>query len=189
MEWENYESDEYLPDERIFENIPGVAENNERFWFPKLIEDTLETGWLINIQGTSEADASGNSSRSAIKLYFLKENGEGFSVYMFYQPYFFVVCKVTLFSNILKPGYEIQVEEFIRKSFKIVLHSKIVEKEDLSLPNHLLGKRRKLLQLLFRNCHDLLLVRKFIKNAVAKNCTREEAANTYLNSFKYLRSY
>ena len=44
-----------------------------------------------------------------------------------------------------------------------------IEKEDLDMPNHLSGKKRKLLKLLFSNVSDLCQLRDVIKQAVAKN--------------------
>ena len=44
-----------------------------------------------------------------------------------------------------------------------------VPKEDLDLANHLSGQKRTYLQLVFRNCSDLLKVRKVVLPAVLRN--------------------
>lgn len=45
----------------------------------------------------------------------------------------------------------------------------VVEKEDLDLPNHLTGLKRKTLKIVFRNQADMLAVRKVITGIVYKN--------------------
>ena len=44
-----------------------------------------------------------------------------------------------------------------------------VEKEDLEMPNHLSGRKRKFLKLSFRNTVDLAAVRKVLQPAVVRN--------------------
>ncbi|EDN08920.1 hypothetical protein HCAG_05419 [Histoplasma mississippiense (nom. inval.)] len=55
----------------------------------------------------------------------------------------------------------------------------IVEKEDLQMPNHLLGHKRRFLQLSFANVGDLLGVRKSILPIAQKNKKNVNAMDTY----------
>ena len=51
-----------------------------------------------------------------------------------------------------------------------------VEKDDLSLPNHLLGNKRTLIKLLFKNTQDLTSVRNVLRPAADIN--RKKMENT-----------
>ena len=65
---------------------------------------------------------------------------------------------------------ELEVEEWCKRAFEgLVKDIKRVEKEDLSMPNHLTGYRRTFLQLSFANVNDLLAVRKGLGPIVEKN--------------------
>ncbi|KAJ9620841.1 DNA polymerase epsilon catalytic subunit [Taxawa tesnikishii (nom. ined.)] len=56
---------------------------------------------------------------------------------------------------------------------------KKVEKEDLQMPNHLLGYRRTFLKLSFANVNDLLAVRRSISPIAEKNKSKVSAMDTY----------
>lgn len=54
-----------------------------------------------------------------------------------------------------------------------------LEKEDLSLPNHLLGLKRKLIKLEFNNVSDLLAARKVMFPIVEENKKKIETEDSY----------
>ena len=86
----------------------------------------------------------------------------------------------------VKRSREAEVEEWIKRGFEGLVKSvKKVEKEDLQMPNHLLGYRRTLLQLSFTNVSDLLNVRKAIMPIAEKNKKKVSAMDTYAEVARY----
>lgn len=89
------------------------------------------------------------AGRAAVDFYFIEEDGGLFKSTLLYEPYFYLVCKVTcpsaphlllsrgslisLFFCIQK-GYESQVEEYLLKRFEgTILRLERQRKEDLKL--------------------------------------------------------
>jgi DNA polymerase epsilon subunit 1 len=133
-------------------------------------------GWLVNLKPTAVEDEKVPGGRAAVDFYFIggEENGEGaetFKATLEYEPYFMIA---------IKKGKEQEVEEWCRRAFEgLVKGVKRVDKEDLQMPNHLLGYRRTLLKLSFVNVSDLLNVRKAIMPIAEKNKSNMNAMDTY----------
>jgi DNA polymerase epsilon subunit 1 len=128
-------------------------------------------GWLINMHSTSVPDENVPGGRAGVDFYFIEEDGGSFKATVEYDPYFLVA---------VKRGKEGEVEEWIRRGFEgLVKNVKRLEKEDLSMPNHLLGYRRTLLQLSFANVSDLLAVRKVVQPVAEKNKKNVNAMDIY----------
>ena len=72
------------------------------------------------------------------------------------------------------------IEEWLNKKYEGLI-SRIVRdrKEDLKVPNHLMGHRRLFLQLCFRNVSDLLTVRRDIVPLALANSVRRDAVDVY----------
>ncbi|TDL20354.1 DUF1744-domain-containing protein [Rickenella mellea] len=88
-----------------------------------------------------------------------------------YEPYFHISCK---------SGTETIVEEWLRKKFEgLIARISRERKEDLKLPNHLLGHRRLYLQLCFRNVSDLLTVRREVVPLALANGAKLDAVDAY----------
>jgi DNA polymerase epsilon subunit 1 len=75
---------------------------------------------------------------------------------------------------------ESTIEEWLNKKYEGII-SRIVRerKEDLKLPNHLMGHRRLYLQLCFRNVSDLLTVRRDIVPLALANSAKRDAVDAY----------
>ena len=128
-------------------------------------------GWLCNMHSTTIEDANGSSVRAGVDYYFLEEDGGTFKATVEYDPYFLIAVKL---------GKEAEVEEWCRRKFEGLVKSlKRVNKEDLQMPNHLLGYRRTFLQISFKNVGDLLEVRKVIMPIAEKNRRSMDAMDTY----------
>lgn len=154
----------------------------------------IKRGWLFNMQSTIIADSSWASGRSAVSFYFLDEDGECFKFNMQYSPYFYISCTDNhATEDLLKRKYGNTIEKI-----------QVQEKEDLDMPNHLMGYKRTFLKLTFRNTIDLLAVRKHILSALAKKGSRssslsisdcstsyekEELVHIYQKSFKEIDNY
>ena len=55
----------------------------------------------------------------------------------------------------------------------------MVEKEDLDLPNHLVGLRRRYLKLHFANVEDLIKAKREVMGAVRRNREKEKTSSAY----------
>ncbi len=104
-------------------------------------------GWLVNVQSTSIEDdrVEGGGGRAAVDCYFLETDGATFKATIEYEPYFLVAAR---------RGHEVEVEEWCKRvpaGGGLVKRITRVEKEDLQMPNHLLGYRRTFLELRFAN--------------------------------------
>jgi len=77
-------------------------------------------------------------------------------------------------------GAETTVEEWLTKKYEGII-SRIVRrrKEDLKLPNHLMGHQRLYLQLCFRNVSDLLTVRRDVAPLAIANGAKRDAVDAY----------
>lgn len=142
------------------------AQGFERFEAGKKRE-----GWLINMHSTSIEDSKVPGGRAAVDFYFINDDGDSFKASVEYQPYFLIA---------VKKGKEPEVEEFVKRGYEgLVVGVERVEKEDLRMPNHLLGYRRTLLKLIFANVNDLLAVRRAIMPIAEKNKSQTSAMDTY----------
>lgn len=144
---------------------------DESMGFPRYDSGKKKTGWLCNMHSTSIEDERNPNGRAGVDYYFLEDDGGSFKATLEYDPYFLIA---------VRKGHEVEVEEWFGKSFEGLLKGvKRVEKEDLQMPNHLLGYRRTFLQLIFANVGDLLGVRKVIIPIAEKNRKNMNAMDTY----------
>jgi DNA polymerase epsilon subunit 1 len=135
-------------------------------------------GWLVNMHSTTIEDESVPGGKAGVNFYFIgEEEGETFKATLEYEPYF-LLC--------VKRGKEAEVEEWIKRSAEgVVRKITRVEKEDLQMPNHLVGYRRTVLQLSFTNVSDLLAVRKLVLPIAEKNKKNMNAMDTYAEVARY----
>ena len=153
---------------------------DETMGFPRYESGKKKVGWLCNMHSTSVEDENVPGGRAGVDYYFIGEDGDTFKATLEYDPYFVLA---------VKRGKEAEVEEWCRRAFEGLVKSiKRVEKEDLSMPNHLLGYRRRFLQLSFANVGDLLAVRKVINPVVEKNKKKLNAMDTYAEVARFAHS-
>lgn len=130
------------------------------------------------MHSTTIPDDAIPSGRAAVDFYFIADEdeakegrGETFKATVEYDPYFLVA---------VKRGREGEVEEWVKRGFEgLVKKVDVVLREDLSMPNHLLGYKRTLLKLNFANVNDLLAVRKVVMPIAEKNRKKVDAMDTY----------
>ncbi|CAL1540665.1 unnamed protein product, partial [Lymnaea stagnalis] len=141
-----------------------------RFGYERYKDAAEKTGWLINMHPTDILDAD-KRLVSAVDYYFLQEDGGRFKATLPFKPYFFVAAKAEC---------EREVASFISRRFSGKIATiETVLKEDLDLPNHLVGLKRSYIKLSFYNTEDLIKVRKEIFPAVRKNKAREKNLDDY----------
>ncbi|KAI4633381.1 DNA polymerase epsilon catalytic subunit [Alternaria sp. BMP 0032] len=144
---------------------------DETMGFARFDSGKKKVGWLVNMHSTTIEDEDVPGGRAGVDFYFIGDEGDTFKATLEYDPYFLLA---------IKKGREQDVEEYCKKSYEGLIKSiKTVEKEDLSMPNHLTGYRRKFLQLTFANVNDLLAVRKAVAPVVEKNKKNVNAMDTY----------
>lgn len=123
------------------------------------------------MHSTSIEDPNIPGGRAGVDYYFLEDDGGSFKATVEYDPYFLIAVKL---------GHEAEVEEWCRRSFEgLVKKFRRVERDDLQMPNHLLGYRRTFLQLSFPNVSALLEVRKTLLPLAEKNKKNINAMDAY----------
>ncbi|XP_036290221.1 DNA polymerase epsilon catalytic subunit A isoform X1 [Pipistrellus kuhlii] len=143
---------------------------DSRFGFERLKEPGEKTGWLINMHPTEVLDED-KRLVSAVDYYFIQDDGSRFKVALPYKPYFYIAAR---------KGCEREVSSFLSKKFQGKLAKvETVPKEDLDLPNHLVGLKRNYIKLSFHTVEDLVRVRKEISPAVRKNREQGHSSDTY----------
>ncbi|KIL62773.1 hypothetical protein M378DRAFT_12571 [Amanita muscaria Koide BX008] len=154
-----------------FERVTLGDDMDEKLGFCRVQEGERREGWLVNMHPTLVKDSEWPSGRAAVDYYFIQDDGGMFKCTYQYDPYFHIICK---------PGTENIVEEWLKKRYEGII-SRIVRqyKEDLKLPNHLVGHRRLCLQLCFKNVSDLLTVRKDITPTALANAGKRHAVDAY----------
>lgn len=154
-----------------FQSSRLVHSIDESMGFPRHDSGKKKIGWLCNMHSTSIEDEKIPNGRAGVDYYFLEDDGGSFKATLEYDPYFLIA---------VRRGYEAEVEEWCCRSFEGFLKGvKRIDKEDLQMPNHLLGYRRTFLQLDFANVGDLLRVRKVIMPIAEKNRKNMNAMDTY----------
>lgn len=159
-----------LQDEKLFSTRAAHA-IDDSMGFARYETGKKRIGWLCNMHSTSIEDEQVPGGRAAVDYYFLEDNGGSFKATVEYDPYFLIA---------VKKSKEAEVEEWCRRKFEGLLKGvKRVEKEDLQMPNHLLGYRRLFLELLFHNVGELLEARSFLMPLAESNKKNMNEMDTY----------
>jgi DNA polymerase epsilon subunit 1 len=140
--------------------------------FPRYDSGKKRVGWLVNLHSTTIEDEKIPDGRAGLDCYFIEEDGSTFKATLEYDPYFLVA---------VKRGHEPEAEEWLKRApgGGVVKSLRRVEKEDLQMPNHLLGYRRTFFELRFSNVSDLLAARRDIMPIAEKNKKNMNAMDTY----------
>ncbi|KAF8154614.1 hypothetical protein B0H34DRAFT_717308 [Crassisporium funariophilum] len=154
-----------------FEKVALCDEIDEKLGFTKVDSGGRKEGWLVNMHPTLLKDPNWPSGKAAVDYYFIQDDGAMFKCTLQYEPYFCIACKA---------GTETMIEEWLNKKYEGLI-CRIVrdKKEDLDLPNHLMGHRRLYIQLCFRNISDLLTVRRDIVPLALANSAKRDAVDAY----------
>lgn len=130
-------------------------------------------GWLINMHSTTIPSDTYLTGYSGVDFYFLDEEGGSFKATLQYDPYFFVETQ---------HGHEAEVEEWLRKFLEPanVKNLSRLLKDDLALPNHLVGLQKHLIKLSFHNVLDLLVARRLLSPILKENKQKRETRDIYL---------
>ncbi|KAH8693014.1 DNA polymerase epsilon catalytic subunit A [Talaromyces proteolyticus] len=171
IEFNSLRSTEATSQDEKFEFIRRANTIDESMGFPRYESGEKRAGWLINMHSTSVEDSNITSGRAGVDFYFLEDDGGSFKATVEYDPYFLIAAK---------GGRESEVEEWCRRTLDgVVKGVQRVIKEDLQMPNHLMGNRRAFLQLSFANVSDLLEARRLLMPIAEKNKKNVTAMDTY----------
>ncbi|KAG2736113.1 hypothetical protein G9P44_000203 [Scheffersomyces stipitis] len=129
-------------------------------------------GWLVNMHATTIPSDEYLTGYSGVDYYFLDEEGGSFKTTLQFDPYFFLD---------LIPGHESEVEEWLKKFLEEchVKNLSRVIKEDLALPNHLVGLQKNLIKLTFHNVQDLLAARRLLSPIIKDNQAKKGSRDIY----------
>ncbi|XP_076662564.1 DNA polymerase epsilon catalytic subunit 1 [Halictus rubicundus] len=140
------------------------------YGFHRVTDIKERTGFLINMHAT-EIIEDDKRLLSGVDYYFLEDDCTRFKISYPYCPYFYILCR--------KDTYE-EVSTGLNKKYSGLLHKvETLYKEDLDLPNHLVGLKQKYLKLSFLNTVDLTKVRRDLMKAVKVNKEREKSHTYY----------
>ncbi|CAK5280026.1 unnamed protein product [Mycena citricolor] len=154
-----------------FEEVRLRDEIDEKLGFARVQEGLPKDGWLVNMHPTLVKDSEWPSGKTAVDFYFIQDDGSMFKCTYMYEPYFYICCKA---------GAETTIEEWLTKKYEgLICRITRERKEDLKLPNHLMGHQRLYLQLSFRNVSDLLTVRRELIPIALENSAKRDAVDAY----------
>ncbi|KAL7068256.1 putative DNA polymerase epsilon catalytic subunit [Cryptosporidium serpentis] len=151
--------------------------------------ESREIGYLYNVQSSAEyiseennflgdyIDANNNEEliesfveHACLYLYFVNKRGETFKSPFFYRPYFFLETDL----NTKKHWFINNLENKYRDEG---LEADIVEKDDLTLSNHLIGEKKELIKVSFNNVKNLVAVRNEILLFIKENKKKKSDNN------------
>lgn len=165
-------------DEKI-EAIKLASRIDESMGFARYDAGKKKVGWLVNCKSTSVPDEKIPEGRAALDCYFIGEDGDTFKATLEYEPYFLVA---------VRRGHETEAEEWLKRApgGGCIKSLKKIEKEDLQMPNHLLGYRRTFFECRFRNEGELMAARRDIMPIAEKNKKEMNAMDTYAEVARYV---
>ena len=144
---------------------------------------TSKRGWVFNMAQTTlrdESASSGSSSAlSALDVYMLQQNGDTFKCTVVYNPYFYLLPSSSI-STSNEMSSLVELSGILMRKYSqtySLIKVEIVEKEDLDLVNHLSGKKRSLLKLVFANEDDMMACRTELRPIITKNKSSENDKN------------
>lgn len=178
VQFNSLRSTEATSQDEKFEAIRLANSIDETLGFPRFESGETRAGWLVNMHSTSIEDSDVPGGRAGVDYYFLQDDGGSFKATVEYDPYFLIA---------VKKGYEMDVEEWCRRTFEgMIKKFKRLEKEDLNLPNHLLGYRKTYIKLSFANVSNLLEVRRTLLPLAEKNKKNESAMDAYVEMTRFV---
>lgn len=156
-------------DKSNFNNVPGKVG-----WLVNMHQTVLSSDSMASLSGSSSS-GSNPSGYAAVDFYFLDEEGGNFKSTINYDPYFFVCCT--------DDSRTTDMEEFLKKHLESCLrNTEIIEKDDLSMDNHLVGLKKTLIKLSFTNSNNLFEARRALMPIIQENNRSKRQRDIYRNN-------
>ncbi|XP_037918811.1 DNA polymerase epsilon catalytic subunit 1 [Hermetia illucens] len=149
---------------------------DSKFGFDRVKDTQERTGYLINMHSTEILDED-RRLIAALDLFFIQMDGSRFKATIPFAPYFLIL-----------PRREqcVEVAQFLGKKYAGQLASiEPICKEDLDLPNHLVGLQQEVLKLSFLNSNAMTKVRRELQAVVRKNREREKTNTFYMQMLSH----
>ncbi|XP_050295840.1 DNA polymerase epsilon catalytic subunit 1 [Anthonomus grandis grandis] len=141
-----------------------------KYGFERLEDNIEKTAFLLNMHSSEILDEDKRLC-AAVDFYFMEQDGSRFKVSYPFMPYFYVLTKRELI---------LEVTQFLSKKYSGIFGSiETVSKDDLDLPNHLIGLKQKYIKLSFYNQTDMRKVRTELLRRVRKNRERLKESSCY----------
>ncbi|XP_011188337.1 DNA polymerase epsilon catalytic subunit 1 [Zeugodacus cucurbitae] len=160
-----------------FFNEAGYRQSREndkidsKYGFDRVKDSIERTGYLINMHSTEILDED-RRLVAALDLFFIQMDGSRFKCTVAYKPYLLIRPDE-------KQSHE--VARFLSRKYSGQLANvEHISKEDLDLPNHLVGKKQHFLKLSFLNQTAMTKVRRELNAAVKRNLEREKSNTFYM---------
>ncbi|KAH3743851.1 DNA polymerase epsilon catalytic subunit A [Pelomyxa schiedti] len=139
--------------------------------FPRIPSGDARIGYLLNVHPTLLRDDEALKVRSAVDCYFISSTKETFKVSLLFMPYFYLI---------VQEQYYREVEAELRRTYETSIESmECVEKEDLTLKNHLSGLRKKCMKVNFLAVPTLVRIRSELDPIIQANKQRTEMSHAY----------
>uniref|UniRef100_A0A3P8WLR8 DNA polymerase epsilon catalytic subunit n=1 Tax=Cynoglossus semilaevis TaxID=244447 RepID=A0A3P8WLR8_CYNSE len=136
---------------------------DSRFGFDRIKDSGEKTGWLINMHPVG-----------------LRLSSSFFIMLPIFTLFTVQLTKARSDKELFFQGCDREVISYLSKKFQgKVAKLEIIPKEDLDLPNHLVGLKRSYIKLSFNTVDDLVKVKREIAPAVRKNKEKENSNDTY----------
>ncbi|XP_059098833.1 DNA polymerase epsilon catalytic subunit A-like [Tigriopus californicus] len=163
-------SEESQTDLRLRESRANEA-IDAKYGFDRVLTCREDVGYLLNMHSSEILDED-KRLIAAVDYYFIQEDGARFKVTLPFQPYLYIRIKQACMQ---------ETQAYLSKKYGggLITAMEIVHKEDLDLPNHLVGLKQTYLKLTFLTTADLTRVRKDLLTAVRKNKERLKASTAY----------
>ncbi|KAF6166038.1 hypothetical protein GIB67_012935 [Kingdonia uniflora] len=146
-------------------------EREAKLGFELFSEGEKRLGWLLTFSSSSVEDQETNRVYSCVDLYFVSQDGSSFKTKYKFRPYFYAATK---------EKKEMGVEASLKRRYEGQLADiEIVEKEDLSLKNHLSGLQKSYLKISFDTVQQLMRVKNDLLHVVERNKAKNEASDAY----------
>ncbi|VDO97023.1 unnamed protein product [Soboliphyme baturini] len=158
------------PPESSLRRFQFTTAMDKKYGYETYVGREPRNAWLINIHPTEVLDES-DRFVSAVDYYFIEDDGSRFKVSYPFKPYFYIA---------VKPKTEQEVMAFLSKRYAgVVFNVETVLKEDLEVPNHLIGIKKLYVKLTFLNVSDLIKVRKELMPKIRRNKAQQASQSNY----------
>ena len=130
-------------------------------------------GWVLNMLPTTLSVGDVAYDVSALELFLLDRDEGQFRVAIAYEPYFYVAPALRYERRAPEVRDYLANHPFGRRGeFLQGMRAELVDLDDLETPNHVAGRQRTYIKLLFRTVSDLMTAKRELQDIVRRNKPR-----------------
>ncbi|KAH7671411.1 DNA polymerase epsilon subunit 1 protein [Dioscorea alata] len=151
--------------------ISAEEELESKLGFSPFTEGEKRLGWLLTVASSSWEDQDTSKIYSCVDLYFVAQDGSTFKAKHKFRPYFYAAAKDKM---------ESEVEAYLKRRYEsYIANIEIIDKEDLSLRNHLSGLCRSYLKICFDTVQQLMHVKNDLLHVVERNQSKLDTSEAF----------